>query len=146
MARGGVVVRIDGGKELQRKLDKLAPVAARKVMRKGLREAGRPVLAAAKAKVPVLSGALRDSLVLRAVKSKKRDRLGVQVMTKEGMFRGETFYGAFVELGTSKAPPHPYLRPALNENKDLCVAIVKNEVGKGIEREMAAGNTRRAKR
>jgi HK97 gp10 family phage protein len=76
-------------------------------------------------------GQLRDSLKLRAMKSKK-GRIGVVVQTRHGDYRGNTFYGAFVEYGTSKMAAKPYMRPAFDTKKGEAEKIISNEIRDGI--------------
>lgn len=76
-------------------------------------------------------GQLRDSLKLRAMKSKK-GRIGVMVQTKDGDFQGDTFYGAFIEYGTSKMAAKPYMRPAFDTKAGEAERIVANEIRDGI--------------
>ena len=38
-------------------------------------------------------------------------------------------YGVFVELGTSRAAPYPFLKPAATEHSDVYKRIVQDELG-----------------
>ena len=89
---------ITGSKELNRRLNALGGEKAKQFHRKAIREAARPVLQEAKATAPVKSGALRDSLTIRALK-KSRTSSGVRVTQKSGFYKGKTFYGGFLEFG-----------------------------------------------
>lgn len=40
-----------------------------------------------------------------------------------------TDYGVFVELGTSRAAPYPFLKPAATEHSDVYKRIVQDELG-----------------
>lgn len=40
-----------------------------------------------------------------------------------------TDYGAFVELGTSRATPYPFLKPAATEHSDVYKRIVQDKLG-----------------
>lgn len=74
----------------------------------------------AKARVPVSTGKLRDSIV-GVVEIKARGDIVegiVGVVAKE-------FYGYFIEMGTSKMPAHPFLRPAVYENAKEIVRILR---------------------
>jgi HK97 gp10 family phage protein len=94
-------VTITGLKELDRQLGELPKALGKKIVRKAVREAARPVLADAKAAVPVDSGDLKKSLKLKAFKrSRKRPgTFGIQVCTRSGWFQGKQFYGGMVEFG-----------------------------------------------
>jgi HK97 gp10 family phage protein len=76
-------------------------------------------------------GQLRDSLRLRAMKSKK-GRIGMMVQTREGDYRGDTFYGAFIEYGTNKMAAKPYMRPAFDTKKGEAAKIIEHEIRAGI--------------
>jgi HK97 gp10 family phage protein len=141
----GQVIRFDirglGVPELQAKLNALTAKMQKKTLRTAMKAAGKRVLEEAKAKVPIAAvaslsdkqieqgkfpGQLHDSL--KIVTSARKFRVSVRVQTDEGWFKGDAFYGGFVELGTSKMVAKPYLRPALNENKDRCIAIIRDEI------------------
>lgn len=109
-------IDVVGAPELKAQLAALEPKVAKKLTRKAMREAQKIVLADAKRLVPVDTGQLRKSLAIRALK-RSRSRFGVSVQTKEGLFKGEQFYGGFIELGTKKMEAKPYLRPALYDNE-----------------------------
>lgn len=78
-------------------------------------------------------GQLRDSLKVRAMKSKK-GRIGVVVQTREGDYKGDTFYGAFVEYGTSKMAAQPYMRPAFDTKAGEAERIIADELKAGIDK------------
>ena len=71
-------------------------------------EAGGELVAeAARGRVPVLTGRLRDSIHVDS-----QDE-GVYVIAGDN----KVFYGMLVEHGTRYAPAHPFLLPALEENR-----------------------------
>lgn len=131
-----VDIQVSGGAELQAKLRKLDLALQKKIVRKALRKAWRPVLAATIAKVPVDTGALRAGIKLRALKARKGN-FGVQVMLPR---RDELdidnsspwYYPAILEYGHENAAPRPFLRPAFDENRDRALNIFADEVSKGI--------------
>lgn len=116
-----------GDKELDRAMRDLPLKVQRKYARKAAREAMRPVLQAAKAKAPVRTGRLRKGIRLRALKARRRGAvIGAVVITDTRQKMGippedKGYYPAHVELGTSKMAAHPYLRPALHENRTKVV-------------------------
>ena len=89
---------ITGDKELNAALKALGSKLALKLERKALRQVAKPVLADAKANCPVDSGDLKRSLKLRSMR-RSRVRIGLQVATSKGWFKGDTYYGGFVFLG-----------------------------------------------
>ncbi len=128
-----VSVKLLGAKELDRKLRKLEPKIGKKVIKGALREAAKMILKVAKQKVPVDTGALKKDLKVRAMKRKK-GRYGVLIGTAAGWGKGKTFYGAYLEFGTSKRPAKPFLRPAFDETKEAVIRRLKRRLKVGIER------------
>lgn len=81
-----------------------------------LAEMGNNVCASAKAKCPVRTGNLRDSLEVQAGDGY------VDVGTAVD-------YGKYVELGTCKMRAQPYLMPALQENQNGFGEILQRHIG-----------------
>jgi HK97 gp10 family phage protein len=81
------------------------------------------VVEAAKARVPVETGRLRDAI---HIEHKERGN-GIYVVAGDR----EAFYGLFVEHGSARGvPPHPFLVPALEENRGR----IQDLVGEAIRR------------
>ena len=52
---------------------------------------------------------------------------------KNTVFVGtNVFYGPFVEFGTSKMKPRPYLRPAFNSSRETIKEIIRKAVGDAL--------------
>jgi HK97 gp10 family phage protein len=126
----------------------------KKGCRKGTRAAAKAVLLAAYKYVPVKTGALRKSLKVRAQKrfrdKRRKDWVGALVQTVDGMFKGDQFYGGFLEFGTKERitkAGHPtgridrdewnYLRQALYENRSVKLAAFEAEVTKWLREYLA---------
>lgn len=133
-----VVLNIEGAKELEKKLLSFEPKLGKKIIRQALRSGAKLILAEAKANVPVDTGALRDSLKVRAMR-KRKHRYGVMVQTSEGWFKGEQFYGAFVEFGTDKMAAQPFVRPAFDSEKEAAEKTIVDGIRQGIE-QVGASN------
>lgn len=136
-------VMVFGDKQLQRRLSNLILKLQRKVVRKSLREAARPIHAASKAKCPVLTGRLRKSIKLRAMR-RARGRFGMRIITgtreELGIPADEPYYyPAAVETGHGNVPAYPFLRPALHENRGKALKIACQFLRQGIEQEMRRG-------
>lgn len=118
--------------ELDRKLAELPKKLRNKGATKATRAAAKIVLVDAKQLVPHDTGALEASIKVRARKRSRRNKgtVGHSVTTSEGLFKGDEFYGGFVELGTEKWEGDPYLRPAIWGNqiriKQEFVNILRN--------------------
>lgn len=156
MPNPGVFIKVDGLKELGRSLNKLGRSLRGKIVRKALKESGKPILAAAKANVPVDTGLLKKQLKIKMMKA-KGGRLGVKVGTqakiKKNKETGERTkenaaqHAWIVEHGTAPRftedgkstgtmPAQPFLRPAFDANKDLAVSIFKDTIKAGIDAEV----------
>jgi HK97 gp10 family phage protein len=128
------VIRIDevkGLAEMDEFLKTLPDVLQRKMLVTGLRAAGKPILEQAKQNVRSLfgdsarySGVLEEGLVIA---KQRKTGLAARVNVKTRKPRGEAwtyingvrkpygrdpFYGRFLEKGTSKMAPKPFLAPA----------------------------------
>lgn len=97
---------LTGDKKLDRTLKEMEPKLAKKGIRKATRAAAKVVLADAKRRAPRGdTGKLERSLGVRTAKGGRGKRLrrgtiGHAVVTREGLFSGEAFYGGFLEFGT----------------------------------------------
>jgi len=150
-----VQLKLEGFRELQEQLEKLKGLTARKVLASAAGAAMKPVLEGAREKVPVESGALRDSLRLavrtqvegaatavEAGVSARRGKVSGEIEIAEGLFEKLTMHWAgwrwhFAELGTSRQRAHPFLRPAMDERKETVLAILKDRLTRGIQRALA---------
>lgn len=140
--------RIKGLSELQAMLDTLPAKVEKNILRSALRAGAKPVLAAAKAGVPVRSGKLRDSL--RITTSGKGGTARAAVTTR-------LFYAKFVEYGTAAheivpqvrsalgfgsvvtekvehpgGGARPFLRPALDGQKEAAVLAAAQQIKKRL--------------
>ena len=125
-----------GDKDLQRQFQQLPLVVQRKLLRQSFRAALRPVLAAARARAPKLTGRMARTVRLRALK-RRRGQLGLMIIsgTREALGippERRSYYPAHVELGTSQRPAEPYLRPAFDSQREAMVQTL----ARGIEEAM----------
>lgn len=126
MAETNAHMWVTGIKDLDDIFKEAATKMQKKVVRKATREVAKDCLATAKARVAHDTGLLESSLVVRTAKITNKRRRGIEghsVETKDGLFRGETFYGAFVELGHktrsgSTVAADSYLRYAIYTEKE----------------------------
>lgn len=131
---------------------------------KAARESFKRVVETARSMVPVDSGDLRNALQLRLMKSKGDTsvRVGIKIASGTARARQARLAAAafnegqsrrlppsrrwhFVELGTVRMAPHPYLRPALDANAQAVVDDLKRQLVKAIEaavKKKAKGSTR----
>jgi len=118
-----VTVQVEGLTELNQTLLDLGDKVAKQFLRKAGKAASDLFVQAAKQRAPVLkkptrrrqAGALRDSITAQ-VSLRKGKGLVVRVGPDK-----KVFYAHFVEFGTSKMSPHPYMRPAWDGEKDAAL-------------------------
>jgi HK97 gp10 family phage protein len=108
MASPRIRVRVEGNEELRRALNAFPETLRKGALRRGVEEAADEVLGQAEQNVPVDTGRLLGGLVAKPVRSRNPTRVAVNVQTGK-----DTFYGAFLEYGTSRMPARPWFRPAL---------------------------------
>ena len=146
MANGSV--RIDGLRELDSALAQLPKATGRAVLRNVLKDAGEPIARTARAKAPVLTGNLRESVEVSQRLSRSQKTGGAK-MTANG-FRSESknYVEMFVgpgtnpqaitqEFGTYKEPAQPYMRPAWDSQRQTALNLIINTLGPMIERAAA---------
>lgn len=89
---------------------------ARKLSASAAREAAKAVMKRAAQLVPHDFGMLEASITVKALKRSRRNKniAGARVVTGEGtgFFKGDTYYGGFIEYGTKRQPQQSFLRHA----------------------------------
>lgn len=146
-------VEIEGLEECLKKLEDLEKKECRKLMRKAVGEASKAVLSIAKPLVPINEsregrgqGPLLKSLG-RRVKSYRRTGTVVGIIgARNGFYdprTGEplTKVANCVEFGTVYAAPHPFLRPAADQSRELVAQIMHNVFATGLDAWTGDGNT-----
>lgn len=132
-------ISIEGLAELDAQLAQFEPTVRRRLASKALREGARLIRDRARKNCPVKTGTLRDSIRVRTGRVKAGQRLvRVLVTTGAGLFKGETFYGGFIEFGTSHAPAYPFIRPAFDAEAPFAVHRIATALGRGIDKMLAS--------
>lgn len=112
MARKGTMrLKVDGVKNVLKRLEK-ADKDMQRELHNIVSEAAEIVFRKADATVPIKSGKSRASLKIKTGFNKS----GVFYANVE-VGGGEAFYITFYELGNSRQPPRPFMRPALDKSK-----------------------------
>lgn len=117
-----VSLKVLGQKDIVRRLNLMPDATAGKALSKAAMAGAKVIVSAAKARAPVRTHKLQESITAE-VTEKSRDHVEATIGPgKEG------FYGMFIELGTSKMPARPFLRPALDENEEAAIQAVWHEL------------------
>lgn len=124
-------------KALEAALKALEPKVEKKILKKGMRTGMKLIQQAAKEKAPVDTGLTKKGIKVRAAK-RSRKGIGIDVTIGEGDYKGETYYAAFLEYGTSKMAPKPFMRPAYDSKKAQAEQITIDEIKKIIDEESNA--------
>jgi len=139
----GFGVELIGDKKLRRKLQQLAGGAQRRIVRPAVSKALTPINRAAKRRCPVETGLLKRSIG-KKVKAYKWSgtvwggvgpRVGYKKQMPDGSWRNPTKYAHLVELGTVGLAARPFLRPALDTNRQKAMGILATEIRRRLEKE-----------
>lgn len=123
-------VEITGLKELDRALQELAWPAARRALRKGMRQGANVIRDEARAKAPLDTGLLKRQIRTRERSEQEGNmRFAVEIPRS-------VFYGRFIEYGTSKMPAKPFLRPAAEGKTEEAVTAMRDALSEAIYLEM----------
>ena len=115
----------------------------RKVLRPAVRAAAKPVVKAARQKVPKKTGALRKSLGTKvktytgsqSVVAIVGPRTGFRTVDDNGRANDPARYGHLVELGTKNNAPQPFLRNGFESAKGQSLEMFNARAARGIETE-----------
>ena len=121
-------------KAIMKALQELPRNIEKNIMVGATRAAANVVLKEAKERVAVDTGNLRKSLGLIKRRGKK-NRIIFSITPRSGG-KKDAFYGKFIELGTSKMTPKPYLRPALEASIDTTLQASKDYIATRLPQEV----------
>lgn len=124
-----------GDRALDKKLKELNSKIAKRVVRQATRSGMKIFQGVVKSAAPRGStGNLAKSIKVRSGKRSRR-HFSMVVQLGEGNFKGETWYGAAVEYGTSKMAPTGFMRKSFDSTHEQVRKHAMSEIAKGIERE-----------
>lgn len=122
-----------GGKELERNLKELGNKTSGRLGQNSTRAGARVVAKEAKARVPVRTGNLRDSIVVRGDENLRRAGGSV----RQAFVVAKAPHAHLVELGTKHSRKRPFLEPALEKAGQQAIDKMGANLGRGIQREAA---------
>ena len=151
-------VQITGLRELDDALAQFSDKVAKKALDNALSYAATPIVKEAKAKaalanephemvygragnkVTVQPGLLKSAIRKRRLKKRELSELGVDAGVAVYIGKGTKQklypkYWHFVEFGTSKIAPVPYLRPAFDTKANEAIERFKTKLRQNIEKE-----------
>lgn len=111
MAKRGMRLKVENADEILDALTK-ADEALRNELHNIISEAAEIVFREADARVPIKTGKARESLRIETGFDKKGFFHATIVVGGKS-----TYYITFYELGTSRQPPRPFLRPSLDDTR-----------------------------
>lgn len=144
MPENDISIRIKGLDKLKVAFDRMPYEIAKAGMREALGAGGAVLRDEARALAPVgETGDLKRSVGMKITLGNNLDKNIVSVgprytkKTKAGK-RSPGIYGLFVEIGTSKMPATPWLRPALSSARDRAVKAFADSLRATVQKVAAA--------
>jgi len=122
---------LTGDKQLERALKNVNKAAEGRALRKATKAGAEVIVQEARNKAPYKTGKLK-----RAIRSKFGQARG-RIVTVEIGPAPRAHYGGFLEVGTSRMPAQPFLRPAMDETKQEAVDILRAALYTELVREAA---------
>lgn len=116
--------QLNGMSQLLRQIEQMERILNGDVKEKALIEGAKILQENAKEIVRQTTGKLRNNIIISDVKNEE-----IHVGPDQ---QGTAFYGHFLEYGTSKMEPIPFLGPAFENNKDA----VQEKMAETIKREL----------
>lgn len=118
-----ISMKFEGGADLAKAFDQLAPARARAILREALAEGAQVIADYAKSIAPRRPGMpdIADHIVVgRSTSTEGGEGGAAVVIGPERPYH----YGLPLELGTYKMPAEPFMRPALDTKADEALAII----------------------
>ena len=143
---------VQGLKELNDALQQLPVKLERNILRGAIRAGAQPIVDAARRLAPVLSdadprrvfGALAKSIHARSVQMKNGMLTGgvvaggaATVGRGKDKVEADAFYARFVEYGTAKMAPRPFLRPAIDSKTEAAIDATADYIRTRVDQEIA---------
>lgn len=139
----GTIVQVDGIEELRERLREFGVKEGRAIMRNTIRAVAARITKEAKARAPIDSGAMKDSIKLRPRRSTPDNPIfEVWAGSRKGA-KYDAFYWRFVEYGTAASnkggaaqSARPFIGPAVEAIRAELPGILREEFGKKWESAM----------
>ncbi|CAH5470804.1 TPA: HK97-gp10 family putative phage morphogenesis protein [Klebsiella oxytoca] len=135
-----------GLETIARDLQTLSKAENNKVLRDSTRAGAEVLRQEVIDRAPEQTGKLKKNVVVVTQKGRRRGEIssGVHIRgvnprtgnsdnTMKASNRRNAFYWRFVELGTSTAPAHPFVRPAFDTRQEEAAQAAMNRMNKAID-------------
>lgn len=130
---------LTGVREMDQRFDRIEK-SVRRRQTQIAEQAAEIVAEEARRLVPVLTGELRDSIIVSATRLGGAFKMDMRtdgvvrfyVGPKKGGGHPDGFYGHMVEFGTINAGPHPFMRPAFDNTRGQVLKFMAAETWKSI--------------
>ena len=138
---------VKGDKEIIQTLKKFTLEMKNKAIAQSMRPSAKKIEQIAKSLVPVRTGETRDAIITRKLsKSKTRKQFGEYfIVYQVGVQKRRGHIANWLEYGTKKMSPRPFLRPAMNQGFIFILDDIKNNLRRKIPliiRRSKKGNSR----
>ncbi|AFH92782.1 HK97 gp10 family phage protein [Providencia stuartii] len=143
-----VDVRIDFGglHDVSRELELLSQAESNRVLRQAAYAAASVLRDEARAKAPKRTGKLAKNIVAGNQRGRQRGEVSAGVYVRGTNKAGtnsdskmkaddphNAYYWRFLEEGTSKMPPHPFIRPAFDSKADEAAEFAISKLNQAID-------------
>lgn len=130
--------KIEGLADVQQYLEAKKAKVEAQAIGKIVKEAAKPIIASARARVPVDSGLLRKQIGFITANDSKYPTtalIGVNYRFMGAKRGNSAYYAHIVEYGgkTTNRAPHPFMRPAFELNKARATKHIKSAVLKLLD-------------
>lgn len=145
----GGTIKVEGLRELGQTFKTLSYDIQKKVARAATNAGAQIIKRSAQSKVPVDTGNLKKNIIVKRILPAEASPLTSQSIVtvrqgkltekQKGSGLEDAFYGRFVEFGTVKMSPRPYLRPAFEQNKVAAIDAMKSRLKDRIDKAQKGG-------
>lgn len=140
-----VTIHVDGLRELEKKLLALPDKVNRRVLRKAVSDGAAVVRDEMRIRAPLYTGSvsqghpppgtLKKAVFMSHARTSHQGYEAFVVGVRHGKKAGKTgdaFYFRFVEFGTVKMAPRPFMRPAFDVKKEAALQAITASLADGI--------------